>query len=75
MPGDRSSLEASRNIALYVTIGIALLAGGLEILKQVRDDEPTWLNTANNVLFAGLVIGGVTMGVLFVLHLVSGDKS
>jgi hypothetical protein len=69
MPNSNTSLELWRRVALYFTMTVAVLMAVGELVKTAGSHSAKWLNTAESVLLVAIIVGGVAMGVLYLVHL------
>ncbi|GAC1373483.1 MAG: hypothetical protein NVSMB32_17030 [Actinomycetota bacterium] len=72
---ESGTLEMARRAALLFTMTVAILSGIAELAKYLSTRPPVpWLVAVASVLEVGIVVGGVIMGLLYVLHLLRVRK-
>lgn len=71
---NENSLEMYRNIAQYFTMGAATLYGLLWIVEDLILGKTLNSNSLGNILIGATTLGGVSMGLLYLLHLSTSRK-
>lgn len=63
-----SSLDAYSDYAQYFTIASAVLLGLVTLFGSFMETETTLLDNLTSILFLTTAIGGMTMGLLYLLE-------
>ncbi|MFN8016120.1 MAG: hypothetical protein U0R17_05900 [Acidimicrobiia bacterium] len=74
MEQSKTSFEKLRDFAQYFTAGAAILAGICWVLSDVIAKDSTLFDKLANITIGATMVGGVVMGVLYLIHLTKKEK-
>jgi hypothetical protein len=67
MQAERRPTDRRRDVALYFTMVAALLTGFVAAARTLADSDAQWLNVASWVLYSAVTLGGLAIGITYVM--------
>ncbi len=65
----KNNLETCRNFALYFTMTAAILTGAVWLITMLTNSNSSTVDTISSILVGATAVGGIVMGLLYVVHL------